>query len=205
MINPKVYERHLQFVRGVQDWLIENLEQYSAFFVNPEERIQYDWQEDRYNGLFCGEFKRPYFSIIDRTTGQEVATVELIGYSGMIRVKSKSAQFDSKAGIFTERFGRSCLFINHDLETLIGLPATEEPELYVDSEEAFRAIASMSVSLPDTVTLNMKHPGYTASVRKYQNRGFILHLSRDPTGNPGQTLEIRLPVEITKPTPCYLR
>ena len=123
MISPKYYEEYIRFQSGVQAWLIDNLEGHDAVFINPVSRTVYDPDKDMDKGLLCGEFKRPYFSIIDTSTGDEVATVEFVGYDTAISVNSKTEQFDEHAQKFLQRFGKDCHFKNDFLLRLF--PSTK--------------------------------------------------------------------------------
>lgn len=213
MMSPEALEEKAKFTEEVESFLKDLLESNKQFFINPSEDVRYDPIEDKH--LLCSNFKEPYLAVIERTSGKEVAEVNCDAGRGLY-IKSKYPIFDSFAKTIEEKFGKDkCHFVDSRFEYLRAISGPINPRIYIASQEVSNNIGSVSISLPNTVNLQMINKGYQIKgLEPYHNKGYILHLEHNPAiprekksrlEESVEEIQCTLPEDITEYTECYLK
>ncbi|MBD3247547.1 hypothetical protein GF378_02920 [Candidatus Pacearchaeota archaeon] len=203
MISPQAAEERERFRKEFKNWLVGQFGEKRNFLVDAKDKRVYDPKKDSHKGLFCGRWNQPSYEIIDLNSGDRMATLKL---NGSAVINSESPEFDENYNLFKDKWGDKCLFIDHNLDTLIEMPGVNNPHVYFGSRKVQQDTSSMSISLPNTINLDMNRMGYVPSIRPYHgNNDFILNAEIDYTKSTSKEIKAKLPVNIKDFEDCYLK
>ena len=98
-----------------------------------------------------------------------------------------------------DKYGFKCTFIDHDLKSMLLLPVTQRPRIFVDTEDKDYALRNVFVRKPNGLYLCMNNYGFYAFDPEVRHGDVVVKIRRAKNALPGAgwMLDLRLPVAIS--------